>query len=182
MTHTQLLTPTPAAIKKQKRPFSILDASPFPFLTGPFLATRLVPLTFLLRGSCLLSYCRSSLRCAATVTTKIRPKVGGSVANLLLATPPIIPADDATLRTLLSALVSFIFMLSFVNLFAVITYNRQEGWDNLLGLAFILACFATFFPNAYDLAETGFMLFLGVFVFRFTVENICIVCLVLYCN
>lgn len=34
----------------QRHPFHILDASPFPFLTGFFLLTLLVPLTFSLHG------------------------------------------------------------------------------------------------------------------------------------
>lgn len=41
---------TPATFKSQKHPFHILDASPFPFLTGLFLLTLLTPLTFSLHG------------------------------------------------------------------------------------------------------------------------------------
>jgi len=55
MTYTQTLTVSPSAvIKSQKHPFHILDASPFPFLTGLFLATLLVPLTFSMHGVDLL--------------------------------------------------------------------------------------------------------------------------------
>jgi len=38
------------SFRSQQHPFHILDASPFPFLTGLFLATLLVPLTFALHG------------------------------------------------------------------------------------------------------------------------------------
>jgi hypothetical protein len=39
-----------AVFENQKHPFHILDASPFPFLTGFFLLTMLIPLTFSLHG------------------------------------------------------------------------------------------------------------------------------------
>jgi len=55
MTRTLALTGTSATtFRSQQHPFHILDASPFPFLTGLFLATLLVPLTFSLHGVDLL--------------------------------------------------------------------------------------------------------------------------------
>jgi len=48
------LTPSATAFRSQQHPFHILDASPFPFLTGLFLATLLIPLTFSLHGVSLL--------------------------------------------------------------------------------------------------------------------------------
>lgn len=49
---TSLKTTTSAntIFKSQKHPFHILDASPYPFLTGLFLATLLLPLTFSMHG------------------------------------------------------------------------------------------------------------------------------------
>jgi len=41
----KVTNPSVTAFKSQQHPFHILDASPFPFLTGLFLATLLVPLT-----------------------------------------------------------------------------------------------------------------------------------------
>ena len=38
------------AFFSQRHPFHILDASPFPFLTGFFLLSLLIPLTFSLHG------------------------------------------------------------------------------------------------------------------------------------
>ena len=55
MTSTnQSQTPSSTLLKSQQHPFHILDASPFPFLTGLFLATLLIPLTFSLHGVSLL--------------------------------------------------------------------------------------------------------------------------------
>jgi hypothetical protein len=45
----------------QRHPFHILDASPFPFLTGFFLLTLLIPLTFSLHGVDLFGLPRAEL-------------------------------------------------------------------------------------------------------------------------
>ena len=54
--HTLLLTgTTPTSFRSQQHPFHILDASPFPFLTGLFLVTLLVPFVCFLHCADLLS-------------------------------------------------------------------------------------------------------------------------------